>query len=176
MGVGRQRKEAWAMRGKMRSPGRPPGWQRDQLQRFWKQIATGTSSDEAAVSVGVASVVGTRWFRQAGGMRPISLAPFSGRYLSFAEREEIAILKANGCGVRAIARQLRRHRSTIGRELRRNAATRAGSSGYRATTAQWHAKRRAKRPKVAKLVANQALRSYVQDRLSGLITRPTGPR
>jgi IS30 family transposase len=91
-----------------------------------------------------------------------------------AEREEIAILKANGCGVREIARQLRRHPSTVSRELRRNAATRAGTSGYRATTAQWHANRRAKRPKAAKLAANQALRSYVQDRLSGLITRPDG--
>jgi IS30 family transposase len=107
-------------------------------------------------------------------MRPISLAPLSGRYLSFAEREEIAILKAKGCGVREIAHQLRRHPSTISRELRRNAATRPGSSGYRATSAQWHADRRAKRPKVAKLAANEPLRDYVQDRLSGLITRPDG--
>jgi IS30 family transposase len=58
--------------------------------------------------------------------------------------------------------------------LRRNAATRAGSSGYRAIAAQWHADRRARRPKVAKLAANEKLRTYVQDRLSGLITRPDG--
>ncbi len=174
MGVGTQQKATWAMRGKMRSPGRPPGWQRDQRQKFWVQIANGATSEAAAVSAGVASAVGTRWFREAGGMRPISLAPLSGRYLSFAEREEIAILKAKGCGVREIAHQLRRHPSTISRELRRNAATRPGSSGYRATSAQWHADRRAKRPKVAKLAANEPLRDYVQDRLSGLITRPDG--
>jgi IS30 family transposase len=90
------------------------------------------------------------------------------------EREEIAILKAQGCGVREIARQVRRCPSTISRELRRNAATRAGSSGYRAITAQWHADRRARRPKVAKLAAREALRSYVQDRLAGLITRLDG--
>jgi IS30 family transposase len=107
-------------------------------------------------------------------MRPVSLAPSSGRYLSFAEREEIAILKARGCGVREIARQTKRSPSTISRELRRNAATRSGSSGYRAINAQWHADRRAKRPKVAKLAANEKLRDYVQDRLSGLITRPDG--
>jgi IS30 family transposase len=107
-------------------------------------------------------------------MRPISLAPLSGRYLSFSEREEIAILKAQCCGVREIARQLGRSPSTISRELRRNAATRTANSGYRATTAQWHADRRARRPKEAKLVANEALRNYVQDRLSGLITRPDG--
>ncbi len=174
MGVSRQQKATWAMRGKMRSPGRPPGWQRDQVERFWVEIAKGVASEEAAVSVGVASAVGSRWFREAGGMRPISLAPLSGRYLSLAEREEIAILKAQGSGVREIARQVRRHPSTISRELRRNAATRPGSSGYRAITAQWHADGRARRPKVAKLAANEALRSYVQDRLAGLITRPDG--
>lgn len=42
--------------------------------------------------------VGSRWFRHAGGMPPISLAPLSGRYLSFAEREEIAILHAQHLG------------------------------------------------------------------------------
>ena len=55
-----------------------------------------------------------------------------------------------------------------------NAATRCGSLEYRATTAQWHADRRARRPKIAKLAANEALRPYVQERLSGTITRPDG--
>jgi IS30 family transposase len=174
MGVGRQQKATWAMRDKMYSPGRPPVWQRDQVQRFWVGIAKGLSSEDAALSVGVSSPVGSRWFREAGGMRPVSLAPLSDRYLSFAEREEIAILKAKGCGVREIARQTNRSPSTISRELRRNAATRAGSSGYRAIAAQWHADRRARRPKVAKLAANEKLRTYVQDRLSGLITRSDG--
>jgi IS30 family transposase len=176
VGVSRQQKATWPVRGKMHSPGRPPGWQRDQRQRFWIEIAKGTSSEEAAVGVGVASAVGCRWFREAGGMRPISLAPLSDRYLSLAEREEIAILKAKGWGVREIARQLERSPSTISRELRRNAATRSGCSGYRAITAQWHADRRAKRPKVAKLAANERLREYVQDRLAGEIAKPDGSR
>jgi IS30 family transposase len=107
-------------------------------------------------------------------MPPISLALLSGRYLSLAEREEIAVLKAKGSGVREIARQLRRSPSTISRELRRNAATRPGSSGYRAVTAQWHADRRARRPKVAKLATNDKLRDYVQDRLGGEIAKPDG--
>ena len=55
-------------------------------------------------------------------MPPISLAPRSARYLSFAEREEIAILRAQGAGVRDIARRLRRAPSTVSRELHRNAA------------------------------------------------------
>ena len=45
---------------------------------------------------------------------------------------------------------------------------------YRASTAQWHAERRARRPKVARLAAGERLRAYVQDRLAGTITRPDG--
>jgi IS30 family transposase len=160
----------------MRSPGRPPDWQRDQLQRFWIEVARGLSSEDAALAVGVSSPVGARLFRQAGGMRPITLAALSGRYLALPEREDIAILNANGCGVREIARRLGRSPSTISRELRRNLATRPDSSGYRATTAQWYADRRAKRPKVAKLAANEELRQYVQDRLAGVITAPSGTK
>ena len=107
-------------------------------------------------------------------MPSISRAPLSGRYLSFAEREEIAILKAGGCKVREIARRVGRSASTISRELRRNAATRSGGLEYRASTAQWHAERRARRPKAAKLAANPALRQYVQARLGGVIAAPDG--
>jgi IS30 family transposase len=103
-----------------------------------------------------------------------SSKPPSGRYLSFAEREEIAILRAQGQGVRAIARQLDRSPSTISRELRRNAATRGGALDYRATTAQWHADRSGRRPKPAKLAINPILREYVQDRLAGMIASPNG--
>ena len=147
---------------------------REDRQRFWAAIKRGLSSEDAAAEAGVSQPVGTRWFREAGGMPPVTQAPLSGRYLSFAEREEIAILGARGCGVREIARRTARSPSTISRELRRNAATRGGPVEYRATTAQWHAGRRARRPKVAKLAANQALRAYVQDRLAGTITRPAG--
>ncbi len=102
-------------------------------------------------------------------MPPTTLTPLSGRYLSFAEREEIALLRAQEVGVREIARRIERAPSTISRELRRNAATRCGGFEYRASTAQWHAERKSKRPKVAKLVANVELRQYVQGRLAGTI-------
>ena len=137
-------------------------------------IARGVSSEDAAGVAGVSCAVGWRWFRQAGGMPPICLAPVSGRYLSFAEREEIAIAHAQGAGVRAIARRLGRSPSTISRELRRNASTRSYAVPYRATTAQWHAQRRASRPKVSKLAGNDTLRAYVQDRLAAMIARPDG--
>ena len=114
---------------------------------------------------GVSQPVGFRWFRQSGGMPPSHLArsakPPSGRCLSFAEREEIALLRVKGLGVREVARRLGRAASTISRELRRNAATRGGELDYRATTAQWHAERAARQPKAAKLATDPELRSYV---------------
>ena len=141
-------------------------------------IAAGLPSEDAAVSVGVPPMVGARWFREAGGMPPSTLArspkPPSGRHLSFVEREEIALWRAQGHGVREVARRLGRTASTISRDLRRNAATRGGGLGYRATTAQWHAERAARRPKPAKLATNAALRTYVQDRLAGAVVAPGG--
>lgn len=77
-------------------------------------------------------------------------------------------------GVREIARRIGRSASTVSRELRRNAATRSGGLEYRATTAQWHSERAARRPKPAKLAVNAALRVYVQERLAGAVASPSG--
>lgn len=143
-------------------------------RQFWRLIATGATKAEASLGVGVSWPVGARWFRRAGGMPPISLAEPSGRYLTFEEREEIAILRAMSKGVREIARALGRAPGTISRELRRNAATRSGEREYRATVAQWKAQQAGKRPKSAKLLGNDRLREYVQERLSGNVHRPDG--
>ena len=174
MAAGKRQLAVRAMRGQMWSPGRPSTARREDRVRFWEAIARGAASEDAAVATGASQAVGSRWFRQAGGMPPISLVPLSGRYLSFSEREEIAILHAQCHGVREIARRVGRSASTISRELRRNAATRSHTVVYRATTAQWHAERRASRPKVSKLAACDALREYVRDRLAGVIARPNG--
>jgi IS30 family transposase len=107
-------------------------------------------------------------------MPTFMLAPLSSRYLSFEEREEIAMCRAQGVGVREIARRLGRSPSTISRELRRNAATRGGKLEYRASVAQWKAELMARRPKTAKLAADGRLRDYVQERLSGEVRRPDG--
>src|SRR3954466_11819174 len=173
-----QRRSDRALRGKLRSPGRPGVARREDRRRFWASIAAGLSSEEAAVGGGGVQAGGVRWFREAGGVPPSHLSrsskPLSGRYLSFAEREEIALLRAQGNGVGGIARPLGGTPSTISRELRRNAATRGGNLDYRATTAQWHAERAGRRPKAAKLATNPALRLYVQDRLAGAIVAPGG--
>lgn len=162
-----------ALRAPMRSPGRPEP-SRAVQRAFWRLIARGLTSEDAGAEVGVSAPVATRWFRHAGGMCPISLDEPSGRYLSFAEREEIALLKAQDHGVREIARRIGRDPSTVSRELRRNAATRADQKGYRATVAQWKAQQAAKRPKQAKLAANARLREYVERRLAGAVTDAEG--
>jgi IS30 family transposase len=157
----------------MRSPGRPEP-SRAVQREFWRVIATGVTTVEASLAVGVSWPVGQRWFRHAGGMPPISLSDPTGRYLTFEEREEIAILRAKGAGVREIARAIGRDPGTVSRELRRNAATRSGKQEYRATVAQWKAQQAAKRPKTAKLVRNDQLRHYVADRLAGQVRRSDG--
>jgi IS30 family transposase len=104
----------------------------------------------------------------------LSAKPLAGRYLSFAEREEIALMRAQGHSMQEVARRLGRAASTISRELRRNASTRSGGLEYRATTAQWHAERSARRPKPAKLALNPALRAYVQEHLAGMVVARSG--
>src|SRR5438034_1076844 len=161
-------------RGQIPSPGRPTvAWREDRV-RFWAAIARGARSEDAARGIGVSPAVGSRWFRNAGGVAPNLPPAVSGRYLSYAEREDIAIWHAQKAGVREIARRLGRSPSTVSRELRRNASTRTWRLDYRASTAQWHAERRARRPKVSKLAASERLRDYVQDRLAGVIRTPDG--
>jgi Helix-turn-helix domain len=123
-------------RSPMKSPGAPL-LRREVEREFWREIAKGLFPEEAANRAGVSQAAGSRWFRHGGGMPSVDLAPLSGRYLSFREREEIAILRAQEAGVREIARRLGRAPSTVSRELRRNAATRGGKLEYRASVARW---------------------------------------
>lgn len=160
-------------RSPMKSPGKP-SLRRDVERLFWREVAKGLSSEDAAAVVGVSQAAGTRWFRERGGMPTFLINSITGRYLSFEEREVIALLKAQGSGVREIARQIGRHPSTVSRELRRNAATRGGKLDYRASVAQWKAELMARRPKTAKLVASGRLHDYVQERLSGQVRRSDG--
>lgn len=153
-------------------------WQRADRVAFWAAIAAGVVPQVAAAAAGASRVVGARWFGQRGGMPPTHLAvsapPLSGRFLSFAEREELALLRASGHGVRACARHLQRAPSTISRELRRMAAPGGAGLAYRATRAHAHAERAARRPKVAKLVREPRLQQYVQDRLAGVLCTSDG--
>src|SRR5277367_4354563 len=174
----RKRRSQQSGRAPLSSPGRPPVAKRSELQRFWLGIAEGMPGEDAALAAGLSQPVGTRLFREAGGMPPATFRPSaklpSGRYLSFSEREEIALFRVQGLSGREIGRRIGRSASTISRELRRNAATRSGGLEYRASTAQWHAERSRRRPKAAKLAQNSALRVYVEERLAGTVAAPNG--
>ncbi len=126
---------------------------------FWERVRAGLAAKPAAREVGLAPTTGVRLFRQAGGVignAPCRPGPVR---LSLSEREEIACLTAAGQRPREIGRAINRPASTVSRELSRN----TGSSGhYRAVSAQHTAEQRAKRPKVAKLAADQGLRQVVQ--------------
>lgn len=94
-------------------------------------------------------------------MPDVSLSPPSGRFLSLAEREEIALGLARGQTITQIGRELGRSPSTISREVRRNGSWHR----YRAVQAQARSEQRARRPKALKLATHARLRGHVQDRL-----------
>ena len=69
MSVVKRREAIQAVRGQMWWPGRPSKALREYRVRFWEGIASGLSSEDAAAGAGVSPAVGSRWFREAGGIR-----------------------------------------------------------------------------------------------------------
>jgi IS30 family transposase len=138
-----------------------PGVPRSVQAGFWCGVRAGLGVKEAAAAAGVSAEMGGLWFRRAGGVAANGPVAGSGRFLSVAEREEIAVGRAAGQSVRAIAAGLGRPPSTVSRELRRNGRR----GGYRALAAQAQADDRARRPKAAKLAVNARLRAWVQEKL-----------
>ena len=135
---------------------------RSVQRQFWRLIAQGVQSDAAGARLGLGCGTAKKWFRDAGGMPPLSLTPPTGRFLTLPEREEIALGLASGKGIRAIARLIERSPSTVSREIARNHSDAHRLWAYRATLAQAKSEARASRPQVAKLAANPQLRSRVQ--------------
>ncbi|MGH3767685.1 MAG: IS30 family transposase [Pseudonocardiaceae bacterium] len=146
---------------------------RELVRVFWRARLEGVTLEAAAVRAGVSATAGKTWVAEAGGMVPGDLDGGGGRYLSLAEREEIALGRAAGLGVRAIAAGLGRAPSTISRELRRNRMIRPSGRGrgscsgirYRARLAQSKAEERARRPQPRKLATHAELLGEVRQRL-----------
>ena len=154
---------------------------REKQRLFWRLISEGRSRLAAARELGLSHHTGQRWFRQGGGVASSHVhARASGRYLSFAEREEIFAGVERGHSIRLIAKNLDRAPSTVLRELRRNMRQqyrtrsrlesrpgrhRTAPWDYRPSAAQRGADLRAARPKSALLVTNRRLHDWVQAKL-----------
>ncbi|WP_442916856.1 IS30 family transposase [Lentzea sp. NBC_00516] len=130
------------------------------------------SSREACGIVGINVRTGKRWRNgrnptgSEAGASPIISAALSvvrGRFLNEDERVVIADRRRTGATLQQIAAELGRDRSTISRELRRNAHHISGD--YRPHAAQRLAEARRPRPKTGKIAANPALRQVIQDGL-----------
>ncbi|TQN41623.1 helix-turn-helix protein [Blastococcus colisei] len=160
-------------------------------RRFWRLIAAGSATEQAAEAVGVSADTGQRWFRDGGGMAPMALTEPSDRFLTVAERETIDLCWAEGWPQADIAREIGRHPSTVSRELRRNRlegyprrpplpvgqrhrpGPAPGTQGpgrrprlrYRAAPAQAKAEARGRRPKPSKIAEFPELQAYVQRQL-----------
>jgi len=135
----------------------------DLLQVFWAGMQAGDFLTDAVLPLGVDRRTGSRILVAAGGVRPRRGRDLKGRCLTFADREEIAVLRAQGKSLRQIAAVIGRAASTVSRELSRNTP---GGSAYRARTAHVLAYERASRPKPAKLHVNLELRAKVEKDLA----------
>ncbi|MGO4238338.1 IS30 family transposase [Pseudarthrobacter sp. YAF2] len=134
----------------------------DLLQVFWAGMQAGDFITDAVAPINTSRRTGRRVLLEAGGVRPRRGRDLKGRCLTFAQREEIAILRAQGQSLRQIGAVVGRAASTVSRELRRNSV--AGMP-YRATSAHALAYERASRPKPAKLHTNTVLRAKVEEDL-----------
>jgi IS30 family transposase len=99
------------------------------------------------------------------------------RQITFAERYTLGLLRRRGLSAAEIARVLGRHRSTIGREVRRN---RAHSDGrYRPPLAEWYAQGRRTRsrrnrrfgPAELALVRGLVERQWSPEQVAGWLRR-----
>ena len=171
----------------------PPKVTRELVRVFWRARMAGATVAAAGAAAGVSETCGLGWIAQSGGMIP-DLGESSGRYLSLAERGQIAVGWQLGMTKAAIVRMIDRHPGTVGRELRPNRTVRYPKPAprpdglkhrpgarpgtnrgrdrpqherlrYQSGTAHYKAEQRARRPEPGKLAANPELRAQVQARL-----------
>lgn len=155
-----------------KGPGRRPMTQK--RRQFLELLGQGWSVRSACRNLGISRSSGNRWKngsleRQKDGtvkfvppLEPLAARTISPRFLSEAERVQIADLASRGLGPTAIGKELGRAPSTISRELRRNLHA---SGQYRPFHAHSMAATRRHRTRPLKLSTNAALRAFVSARL-----------
>ena len=127
---------------------------------LWDLFERGVSERQIAVRMGRNKGSVRQFLIDNAGRRP--RAPTASKLrLTLAEREEISRGLAAGKSLRAIATGMGRSPSTICREVNAN----GGPARYRALSAERGARRRARRPQVAKLARCGRLRRVVEAKL-----------
>jgi IS30 family transposase len=128
---------------------------------IWRAYRAGASLRSISRTLG-RTMEALRTLVAATGGRPPLVPRRSARWLALAEREEISRGIVAGHSCRLIGGRIRRAGSTVSREIARN----GGRRQYRACQAEQAAWSRARRPKVAKLVACPRLRQVVEAKLA----------
>ena len=158
-----------------KSPGGPA--LTDKRALYIRLMSQGESNSAACRAVGINRKTGTRWLhgrsvrlidgrerRYPSIVREAQRRPaLSSRFLSEAERVDIAQGLSHRRGVRSIAQELGRSPSTVSREIRRNSDPETGR--YRPLDANRQAVRRRSRSRPGKLARNTELRDFVAARL-----------
>jgi len=129
---------------------------------LWDRFEAGESLRSISRELGCAPSSVRTHVVAAGWRRPVPAADWCRLRLSFCEREEISRGIAQGVSQRCIARRLGRAPSTVSREVAAN----GGRLRYRAAVAYAASRRRARRPKPAKLATSPRLRAVVEEKLA----------
>jgi IS30 family transposase len=132
----------------------------EEKERIWDMHQAGVSVKRIARIMGRQNCSMRELISRSGGIRPRARI-VNKRHLSLAEREEISRGLAAGLSLRAIAQGLGRAPSNISREVNAN----GGRRRYRALVAERAARKRARRPKVAKLARCRRLRAIGEAKL-----------
>lgn len=131
-------------------------------RRYFELIRQGLKGAAAARRVGVSTSCGSLWFLDAGGMIVTDRGPISSRFLDQDDRIAIADARLAGRPVKEIAATLGKSFQTVYREIKRNAKS---DGSYQPYWAHNQALRRRKRPRPAKLNADQQLGALVRTKL-----------
>lgn len=136
------------------------GWSARQSAELWERWKKGESLEAIGKALGKPAASVYIAARRSGGVAPI-VARRSKRALRMSEREEISRGIAAGLSMRAIAKRMDRHVSTVSREIARH----GGRQSYRAGAADKRAWRNTLRPKRCKLAEQRPLCKMVAAKL-----------